>query len=273
MDRRPVQTMVGQRSRRGACLCVGVMLGAITAQAAPVAPLSPDDAWNAWRIYEDLRGGTRLQHNLNAARDFLERHGAAVPAETWGRIAAFGDRPADGEATAARRAAESQFRAAVESVAQQLLEALPAVTAVDRPDDNGQRLVVLWRPRSGVRSYRIERQEVGAASRDGAWQEVGRTSGAARRFEDERGVRPGRALRYRVLALPPEGPEVALGESAVVAAQRNWWHGRRLWHLALLGVLAAIILALIWQARRGRPLKIRRIAGLEAIGDAVGRAA
>src|SRR5687768_6301910 len=51
-----------------------------------------------------------------------------------------------------------------------------------------------------------------------------------------------------------------------------WIDPTRIWFLGLLIILCGAVLAYIFAARRGMPIKVRRIAGLEAVDDAVGRA-
>lgn len=52
----------------------------------------------------------------------------------------------------------------------------------------------------------------------------------------------------------------------------GWLDPTRIWFLGLLIVLCGAVLAYIFAARRGARMKVRRIAGLEAVDDAVGRA-
>src|SRR5687767_8348023 len=51
-----------------------------------------------------------------------------------------------------------------------------------------------------------------------------------------------------------------------------WIDPTRIWFLGLLIILCGAVLAYIFAARRGMRMKVRRIAGLEAVDDAVGRA-
>ncbi len=54
--------------------------------------------------------------------------------------------------------------------------------------------------------------------------------------------------------------------------QMAWFDPTRIWFLGLLVTLCGAVLAYILAARRGMQMKVRRIAGLEAVDDAVGRA-
>ncbi len=54
--------------------------------------------------------------------------------------------------------------------------------------------------------------------------------------------------------------------------QSGWFDPSRIWFFGLLVVLCGAVLIYIVAARRGMRMKVRRIAGLEAVDDAVGRA-
>ncbi len=51
-----------------------------------------------------------------------------------------------------------------------------------------------------------------------------------------------------------------------------WFDASRFWFLIVLVLLCGAVLTFIALARRGMPMKVRRIAGLESVDDAVGRA-
>ena len=63
-----------------------------------------------------------------------------------------------------------------------------------------------------------------------------------------------------------DGVAIATGEAVV------WFDGSRLGLLIVLLFVCAAVIACIWRARSGRPVRIRRIAALEAVDEAVGRA-
>ena len=54
--------------------------------------------------------------------------------------------------------------------------------------------------------------------------------------------------------------------------QMGWFDPTRIWFFSLLVILCGSVLAYIFAARRGMQMKVRRIAGLAAVDDAVGRA-
>jgi len=140
------------------------------------------------------------------------------------------------------------------------------VIARDTPGDGGGSITVRWQPVVDAASYRIE-----AAADTAAFAAVGEVGADATEFEHE-GVRDGEAHRFRVVAIDAAGNEAVSVPSAPVASRPQWFA------IDLIGVaiaiigLVAVVLWYIRRARRGEHLFIRRIAGLEAVDEAVGRA-
>jgi hypothetical protein len=85
--------------------------------------------------------------------------------------------------------------------------------------------------------------------------------------------RPGEPYYFRVYSVAPDGTRSAPIETTAPAmATRQWFDGDRTWLAIILASLCGAIIFFVVRARRGHPVKIRRIAGLEAIEEAVGRA-
>ena len=83
----------------------------------------------------------------------------------------------------------------------------------------------------------------------------------------------GRAVLFPRHAVAPDGTRSAPSRRPRRrSATRQWFDGDRLWLAIILTALCGAIIFFIVRARRGRPVKVRRIAGLEAIEEAVGRA-
>ncbi|MBL9120713.1 MAG: hypothetical protein JNL80_12460 [Phycisphaerae bacterium] len=85
-------------------------------------------------------------------------------------------------------------------------------------------------------------------------------------------VESGRAIAFRVRSFDADGNESPAAEAGSAAATIEIFLGTRAWFFPLLIGLCAIIIGCILLARAGRPIKVRRIAGLDAIDEAVGRA-
>ena len=80
---------------------------------------------------------------------------------------------------------------------------------------------------------------------------------------------------FRVMAVNAAGEKSAFIETPQDApgiATQQWVDGRRMWLAAMMAVICGAVVAYVVAARRGVKLNIRKIAGLDAIEDAVGRA-
>ncbi len=89
----------------------------------------------------------------------------------------------------------------------------------------------------------------------------------------DEGLTPHQPYLYRLVAVDAEGRESAAAELDQPVRPEVWYFDRnKRWFLAITLLISAGILFFIRQARRGVELKIRKIAGLEAVDEAVGRA-
>jgi hypothetical protein len=78
---------------------------------------------------------------------------------------------------------------------------------------------------------------------------------------------------FRVEAVGPDGDKSALVPAATSAtATRQWFDGNRFWMMIITVILCGAVIYWIIHARRGKPVRVRKIAGLEAVDEAVGRA-
>jgi hypothetical protein len=85
--------------------------------------------------------------------------------------------------------------------------------------------------------------------------------------------RRGEPYYFRVRAVGEGGlRSVPIESPQPASATRQWFDGTRVWLAVILSILCGAILLFIEQARRGRPVKVRRIPALDAIEEAVGRA-
>lgn len=140
------------------------------------------------------------------------------------------------------------------------------VEAKDRPGDEGHCIEVKWELVSGADRYRIER-----ATEGGEFEAVGVAGRIQTKYEDQ-SITDGVPSRYRVVAISEGGEEAVSPATGEVVSKPQWFENH------LLGVAIAIILfiiVVIWyiqRARSGEELFVRRIAGLEAVDEAVGRA-
>ncbi|MEW5702918.1 MAG: fibronectin type III domain-containing protein [Candidatus Zixiibacteriota bacterium] len=156
------------------------------------------------------------------------------------------------------------------------------VRGVDVPNDDGGAITVHWgrspddgAGANGVTAYKILR----APSTAGPFDTIGTAAAGQTSFIDA-SAQTSTSYVYEVaaVAMVPtlSGERAALlvpsDPSPVAHATAQWFHRGRLNALIAVIILCSAILYFIAQAKGGRPLFIRKIAGLEAVDEAVGRA-
>jgi len=78
---------------------------------------------------------------------------------------------------------------------------------------------------------------------------------------------------FRVRAVGTDGRESKPAETRkAVIPEREWFDGGRGWMAVITVLICGSVMYYISHARKGKDLKIRKIAGLEAVDEAVGRA-
>jgi hypothetical protein len=149
-----------------------------------------------------------------------------------------------------------------------------AVTVADAPNDDGGRIVVRWLPspddtreNAAFAGYLILR----GTAPEGPFAEVGRAARGLAEFLDADGLRNGTRYWYRVRATGETESSVS-GIAGPAVPKGQWFHLGRISMLVAVLVLSGLVLCYIEHARRGGNIFIRKIAGLEAVDEAVGRA-
>ncbi|HOP27842.1 MAG TPA: hypothetical protein PKX02_11680 [Candidatus Sabulitectum sp.] len=141
-------------------------------------------------------------------------------------------------------------------------------TAQDAPNDAGGGIDLVWTlsldavpPDSIV----LERKDG-----DGGWHSIAALAPLSGRKTDNE-LENGVEYSYRLV---PYYGGIAQEPSAEVSAVpgKQWIHSGRVGMLVILTLICIIIMYFIEQGKRGKELFIRRIAGLTAVEDAVGRA-
>jgi hypothetical protein len=144
--------------------------------------------------------------------------------------------------------------------------------AVDTPNDTGTSVTVRWAPspsetpgRAGL-SYVVSRATAGA----GPYAEVATVAPGLGELVDT-GVESGTAYWYRIAAVDSAGSSAPL-ELGPASATAEWIYMNKINLLVVAVILAASVIYFIEHAKAGKRLFLRRIAGLEAVEEAVGRA-
>ena len=141
------------------------------------------------------------------------------------------------------------------------------VEAHDTPNDGGNSITVEWTLSADdaqIEGYEVYRSEEGSDYEFVGFLGPGRT-----RYEDE--TEDGKEYTYKIATL--QNAEKAYSEPSEPARSKSQWFDAGSLNL-LIGVIVfcLIILYFINQARKGKKLYIRKISGLDAVEDAVGRA-
>jgi hypothetical protein len=95
---------------------------------------------------------------------------------------------------------------------------------------------------------------------------------ADKREKKDQGVRRNTEYYYRVTASGPDGLTPALSVTGPVMSKSEWFNSTRWSVLVAIAMFFAFVLYFISQAQAGKKPFVRRIAGIDAIEEAVGRA-
>lgn len=141
------------------------------------------------------------------------------------------------------------------------------INAYDTPNDRGEAITVEWA--LSPDDHEIEGYEIYRSEQGKEYELVGFTGAGRTAYEDQ--TETGKEYTYKVAAL--HDSERAYSETSSPTQSKPQWFDRDS-TILLIGVIVfcVIILYFINQARRGKKLFIRKISGLDAVDEAVGRA-
>ena len=145
------------------------------------------------------------------------------------------------------------------------------LVAVDHPWDNATRIDLTWSlsPDDGtLQGYAVWQRNADAAESTLVDVVPGGTSAYT-----VTNLGPDGSYLFEVAAIGADNAEsVAAATSAPVTPTMEWFDGTRFWFLVTVVMFCGAVIAFIVLARRGMPLTLRKIPGLQAVDDAVGRA-
>jgi hypothetical protein len=137
--------------------------------------------------------------------------------------------------------------------------------AFDTPADDGTGVTLEWRGEGDV-----ELTVMRSATRLGDYEAVGEAVASDGRYVD-RGITRGSEYYYKLAFVV--GPDTVTTQAVGPAvAEGNWFRGPRKNTLIATAAMFALVIGFVSVARGGKELYIRKIAGLNAINEAVGRA-
>ncbi|MGD9140015.1 MAG: fibronectin type III domain-containing protein [bacterium] len=176
--------------------------------------------------------------------------------------------------TAPLQAQQSQDYSAADSSSYMPPLSPPAeVRAYDTPDDAGGSITVEWEPSADdtgtegrVTGYEIFRSE----SRDSGFESLMCVPGGTITCIDNSALNRVQYY-YRVRAFSADAPSAGALAGPAMASQQ-WFNRARVNLMVIACILVFAIVYYIVQSARGKDLYIRKISGLEAVDEAVGRA-
>jgi hypothetical protein len=166
--------------------------------------------------------------------------------------------------------------------AEQTLAEVPAapanVKAIDTPNDNGSAIDVAWDLSADDQRLVGKYQVLRSTSQTG-FTVIGETTKGQHVYTDNN-VSTDSNYYYKIAAVnelyrPDATQKAGIAETPVVGPVRpiaQWFNMRRLDVLIWLVVICAAIIFFIQQAKSGKKLYVRKIAGIDAVDEAIGRA-
>ncbi|UCG29950.1 MAG: hypothetical protein JSV53_10690 [candidate division WOR-3 bacterium] len=150
-----------------------------------------------------------------------------------------------------------------------LFGTMDAPDVMDNPNDDGSRIAISWQEFTSEMA--IDGYEIWRAEENTDFEKIAEVNRFEQQYIDSETMN-GITYRYKIIVV---GNGEIITESEVstpVKSSEQWFNTGRTNVLIGFIVYAAILLYFIYHARRGKNLFIRRLAGLEALEDAVGRA-
>jgi len=141
------------------------------------------------------------------------------------------------------------------------------ISVKDFPNDDGSAQIITWTSTPESSAF----VKVSRIGENGNELYINSVPVTTKKIIDKEGLIPGQSYRYRVEFLSADSllVEELWGEGIPVA---QWFNTEKTALLILMLILSAAVLYYIFSAKRGKDLYIRKIGGLEAIDEAVGRA-
>lgn len=147
------------------------------------------------------------------------------------------------------------------------------VRGSDTKNDAGGSITLTWKKspddgagKSNVISYDVLR----STNENGPYTLIGGATAGAEQFLDNN-AKDGIRYFYKIKAISNEGFSLSLPSPAIVS-RAQWFDTTKIYILAMSVILFSAILYFISKAKSGKELFIRKIAGLDAVDEAVGRA-
>ena len=155
----------------------------------------------------------------------------------------------------------------IQSAHAQIASEIPVagLRAKDTPGDEGRSITLEWQSEAGVMLAVMR-----STSSTGDFEVIGEALATDGTFTDIT-VEDGTEYYYRLASFAPAETLYSASAGPVVS-KSNWFRTGRVSTLILTVLLFVLVVAFIQVAKHGRGLYIRKIAGLSAVDEAIGRA-
>ncbi|HEX9917242.1 MAG TPA: fibronectin type III domain-containing protein [candidate division Zixibacteria bacterium] len=147
------------------------------------------------------------------------------------------------------------------------------VKGSDTKNDAGGSITLSWKRspddgagKNNIVSYKVLR----SSQEEGFYILISDVTAGAEQFLDNN-AKDGIKYFYKIKAISNEGFSLSLPSPAIVS-KAQWFDTTKIYILAMSVILFSAILYFISKAKSGKELFIRKIAGLDAVDEAVGRA-
>lgn len=151
----------------------------------------------------------------------------------------------------------------------------PATDAAgfDTKNDAGGSITLAWKrsPDDGAGKNNVVLYDILRSTKEnGPYALIGGVTAGAEQFTDNN-VKDGIEYYYKIKTISQEDFSLSLPSLAIVS-KAQWFDTRKIYFLIISVIISGAILYFIYQAKSGKELFIRKIAGLDAVDEAVGRA-
>jgi len=144
------------------------------------------------------------------------------------------------------------------------------VRAMDIPNDTGGSIRLSWSVPDESKDL-VQYQLIQQAWERGSYTTIDSLDGGERSLVINQ-LDDGKAAQYRVVLVDQLGRRIVSNPTPAVASAKQWFNRTKANLFVIALFVSASVLFYIQKAQKGQKLFIRRIAGLEAVDEAVGRA-
>jgi hypothetical protein len=141
------------------------------------------------------------------------------------------------------------------------------VRAYDTPNDGGGAITIEWQ--LSADDAQLQRYEIYRSENGIDYEKVGPIGRGRNLIEDD--TEDDKQYIYKVAAVV-DSIRAFSEPSSTVMSRAQWLNRRKINIVIAVIVFGGLILGFIYRARRGKKLFVRKISGLQAIDDAIGRA-